>query len=328
MALLGQNRSHKHQKLNNYTIATAQKSQKRPARLRLWWWVPIGAIVAAILAVSLGSFLGKKAQEVPSIHDTPSKNPDAPSLDLLETGAIHGVFVSLKGIMDNTAYEVRRQIPSSATAVSLRLFDEAGSPYYHSEVAEAFGQRHGDLTLARIFGACADAEVYTDVLFPSVALKNTDVHKQSVLNAYDASMAKELDDAGADEILMMASLLGEDTLSLLSSESFPQKLAELTAAIRQQAPTLHIGLMIAPSLLSDSDYTAETDALALCTDFLAVDLSSYTTAEALKDFLSEAAVPVLRHKIRLLLPQWDEAEKAKADELLASYRIDNYQTVG
>ena len=321
--MAGNFNSHKHKKFNRYTASTSARRRGFSPYLIIL----LSAFAAIAVALLLGTFLGKLADSAPPI-DNGGENTDGKEFpDLLNTERINGVFVTLNGITDNTAQNVRSQIASGTTAVSLELFDEGGTPYYHSAISEAFGNKCGELTLSRVFeGVVADGNaLYSSVIFPSVALNNTDAAKQAVVNAYEAALAEELSRAGACDIIITPFKFGDGGYEI--SDDFAEKLLAYVISMRALSPTLRIGIALPLQYLSDTDHSLLIEDIAKTVDFIALDLTSKTELEDFTHAISDASLNILRRDVRILLSEKGKDELLSLTSLLDKHSMSNYQVV-
>lgn len=314
--------SHKHKKFNRYTASPSAKRGGFPPYLII---IPV-ALAAIVLALILGTFLGELADSAPSNEGGENLGEkDPPSL--LDAETINGIFVTLEGITDNTAYNVKTQIPSGSTAASLELFDKNGDPYYRSAVAEAFGNKCGELTLERVLeGTVIDGTpLYTSVVFPSVALNNTDAAKQAVMNAYEAALVEELARAGACDVIITP--FGFGSLEYRVGADFPERLSAYVTSLRALSPDLRIGLALPLEYLSNTEHALLLESISKTVDFIALDLTDKTDVEAFTDAISDASLNILRRKVRILLTESSEDELLLLTSLLDKYSMSNYQVV-
>ena len=309
--------SHKHTRFNRYTVASSKKKRG----FSLYLIIPISALLALIVALILGNYLGEIATPSPNTPDEPSNGtPNAPPL--LDAKQINGAFVTLEGIFDNTTQSVKAQIPTGTSAVSLTLFDSRGDPYYRSAVAEAFGNTCGELTLSRVFDALTtdSGTMYSSVLFPSSALLNEEGAKQSVMNAYEAALIEELAKAGACDIIITPFKLGEQPPTI--DDEFISKLSSYVYTVRGVAPELRIGLALSHEYFSNTELTLTTEQLSKTVDFLALDLTAKTESEVFSEALSSAATSILRREVRILICENNSEELIS---ILDKYSIHNRQ---
>ena len=321
--MAGRFNSHKHKKLNRYTATpSARRTSLSPYLVIL-----ISAIAAIVFALLLGTLLGKMADSVERPDEDVGENtpPELPSL--LDAEQIKGAFVTLEGILDSTAQNVRAQVPSEAGAVSLILFDQNGDPYYRSEVCEAFGKKCGELTLSRVFEGITVGErmLYSSVVFPSTALNNTDAPKQAVMNAYEAALIEELSRAGACDVILTPFSLGQEDYNI--DNSFVAKLESYVASVRSLSPDLRIGLAVPIEYASEDEHTMLLEELSKRVDFLALDLTSKNDLEGFSDAVSDASLNILRREMRLLISDIGEEETKTLTDLLDKYSMTNYQIV-
>ena len=310
------NKTHRHTRLNRYTRATS----KRKKSFSPYWFILLSAILALIAALILGNVLGELVTDAP--QEDQNDDTLSPPASLLETSRIQGVFVTLKGINDNTAYNVKIQIPSGSTAVSLSLFDEAGDPYYFSAVADSFGNKCGDLTLSRVFEGLSTEQglLYASVVLPpSRALANTDKAKQSVLNAYEAAIIEELYSAGAKDVIITASNEVE------VGEEFFEKLIAYVAAVKALSPDLRVGISLGVEYYANVELAADVERLSNICDFLALDLTEISDLAELEASLNEASVNILRRSLRLLLSYNNAKYADSVIEILNGYSMSNWQ---
>ena len=321
--MAGRFNSHKHKKLNRYTASTSAKRMSFSPYLIIL----ISALAAVIVALLLGTFLGKMADSAPKPEDNAKedKNPEPPSL--LDAKQIKGAFVTLEGILDSTAQNVRAQIPSDSEAVSLILFDKNGDPYYRSEICEAFEKKCGELTLSRVFEGITVGErmLYSSVVFPTLALNNADAPKQAVMNAYEASLIEELARAGACDVILTPFSFGDEDYGI--DNSFVAKLETYVVLVRALCPSIRIGLAMPIEYASENDHAMLLEELSKRVDFIALDLTERTDIESFSDAISDASLNILRRDIRLLISDIGEEETKTLTDLLDKYSMTNYQIV-
>lgn len=307
--------SHKHTRLVNY----GRKRSQRRFSFRLWFIIPIAALLAFVAALILGNTLGEIAVPGEGTQSTETQSKDS-SYTPQGNKQIHGFFVSLRGVTYDTAGEVSRQIPDGALAVSMELFDSSGRPYYSSSVAEAFGKECGELTLKNAFKPIIEGGLYSSVLFPSSLLKTDDENKYAVISAYEATLAKELSIAGADEAVVYFSPLGSSGTEL-STRSF-ELMTDYIKAMRGQAEGLRIGIVLSVTDLKAFAGSAELERLCAAADFCAADLTGFTDTQKLTDTLVPLASTVLRHEMRLIV-----SANGKNEEYL-SYQSELFHKLG
>lgn len=315
--------SHRHTKLKKYT-------KRRPSRrsgFRLWYIIPIAALLAFIVALILGNLLGEIASDTGKSESTPSGSgvtlPEAQG-----SVSINASHVTLKGIYDNTAAEVRAQIPSGAEAVAMTLFDENGDPYYLSPTAASFGNKCGELTLKNVFRPISERGLYSTVLFPSSLLTNDDELKNAVIGAYEATLVSELYSAGANEIVVHFSSLGESDPVI--TEGFLSLMTDYVSAIRAGSDKLRIGITLTPADLKNRSNAAVVEGLCKLADVCALDLTSIESGDELTSTLLELSPDLLRHEMRLILTRDGKSEEfiTAAEEVISRLGIVNVQYVG
>ena len=321
--MAGRFHSHRHKKFNRYTASTSTKR----AGFSPYLIILISAIVAIISALLLGTLLGNMADSVERPEDEAPKLDNGELPSLLEASQIKGVFVTLEGILDSTAQNVRAQVPSDALAVSMILFDENGDPYYRSTICEAFGNKCGELTLSRAFeGITIDGRLlYSSVIFPSVALNNTDAAKQAVMNAYEAALIEELSAAGACDVILTPFSFGDERYAIDSS--FVAKLEAYVLIVRGLSPSIRVGLALPVEYAANADHAMLLEEISKRVDFLALDLTSKTDLESFSSAISDASLNILRREMRLLLSEMDETDIKIFTDLLDKYSMTNYQIV-
>lgn len=314
--------SHKHTRLVSYK----EKRHRRPFKTALWMLIPLAALLAFILALILGNTLGEKVPDGEGESSTPHEivipNPD-PHGPI----SINAIHVTLQGITGNTAQNVSAQIPSGATAVSMTLFSDSGMPLYASEVAAEFGRDRGELTLKNTFRPVADKGLYASVLMPS-SVKNVPSLRLWTTAAYEATLASELWQAGADEIVVLFDGTGKGKSVL--ADGFTETAAEYVYSIRRQASELRVGIAITPADLLDSERANDIERLCGVADFCAVDLTAIEDPSELTNILLEISTTVLRHEMRLLLKNEGKSEEllAAADDIMGKLGMKNIQYIG
>ena len=313
--------SHKHTRLNRYTSAPRKNRGFSP-----YWFILISAVCALILALLLGNFLGELADTAPN-DDGSSDGGSEVKLPLpLDAQSIDGVFVTLNGISDSTTQNVRKQIPSGATAVSLQLFDGQGDPYYNSKIAASFGNKCGELTLSRVFDAFKNEEssLYSSVILPfSAALSNDDGTKQAVLNAYEGAIISELAEAGANDVIISVRITEDEPLYI--DEVFLERLTQYVYTVRGLCPDLRIGFSLPLAYFSELQYSALTESMSKMFDFLVLDLTEFDAPESFEVAINAASVNILRRELRLLLLDKDEEYNARILEILDKNGMKNRQ---
>ena len=310
------NKTHRHTRLNRYTRSTS----KRKKGFSPYWFILFAALLAVVAALILGNLLGELVTDAPA--DDPTDNTPSPSAPTLQASQIQGFSVTLKGINDNTAYNVKMQVPSNATAVSLSLFNEKGEPYYFSAVADSFENKCGELTLSKVFEGITTEQglIYSSVILPaSNALANTDKAKQSVLNAYEGAIIEELYSAGARDVIIT---LSDDTEI---GEEFFERLTAYVATTRSFSPDLRVGLSLEPTYYTNVELAADVERLSKICDFLAIDLTEISDLTELEATLSDASINILRRSLRLLLSYNNTKYADSLIEMLGRYSMNNWQ---
>lgn len=297
-------RSHRHTKFNRYT---GDVSRNRPrVGIGLWWLIPASAALAVIFALTLGNCLGSKVDGAAAStpEETPEKDPpvNSPVLpEKVDVGSLNAIFVGLEGITDNTNAEVAKQIPEGTGAVSLSMFLSNGAPLYKSEVAIASGKPSGELTLKNIFRYANENGIYVSVPFPSEALLSSDEMLWGMDAAYEIAMIKELYEAGADEVIIRCTPLGESGAFSIGNEDLVQRVCEYLSEIRIKVPDIHIGFMISAEDARDGAYTVDIDKINGYADFIAADMTGFNDAEELKAAANAALVNLLRYEMRVIV---------------------------
>ncbi len=310
-------RSHRHRKFNRYTGA----SSKRKRGFSPYLIILFSAIAAVLIALILGNALKDKIDGLPDPPKETEKIPAEDDPTTLDAQIINGIPVTLKNVTDNTYYSVLSQIPSGTTAVSLTLFNEKGAPYYSSSVAAAFDKPRGELTLGRVFETVGE-ETYASVIFPSEALMNTEEEKQTVLNAYEVSLIKELYEAGADDVII--TLSGEFPKV---DDSFIERLSDMVHSLRHHCDGLRIGISLPPELATDGNNALALESLSKTVDILALDLTEIEDQDSFTETLSRASINILRREMRLLIRNANEKELLAITETLDKYEMRNRQVV-
>lgn len=295
--------SHRHTKLVNY----GRKRSSRSFAFRLWYIIPIAALLGFIAAVILGNTLGEMVGETETLPPEAPAETSRPEVETVGTKQVNAVHVTLEGINDNTAFEVGRQIPDGADAVSMTLFDRAGTPYYHSDVATSFGKPCGELTLKNVFKPVKGGDLYASVIFPSTLLSVSDPNRNAVTAAYEATLIKELRLAGADEVVVCFAQPGTDG-EPLSAEAL-KTVSEYIAAVRLQSEGLRIGVALSVKDVKTYAGTAALEELNRLADFCSVDLTAYGSVEKLTEDLLPLQVEVLRYEMRLMLSSRGKTEE-------------------
>lgn len=320
--MAGRFNSHRHKKFNRYTASpSAKKSRFSPYIIIL-----LSAIAAVIVALLLGTLLGKMADSVEKPDEDAGKieTPELPPL--LEMKQVKGSFVTLEGISDSTAQNVKAQLEDGFDAVSMILFDENGDPYYRSRIAEAFENKCGELTLSRVFEGITvgDRMLYSSIIFPSAALNNTDSAKQAVMNAYEAALIEELSSTGACEVIITPFTFGEN---YVIDNSFVAKLEAYVVSVRDLSPDVRIGMALPTAYASEDEYAMLVEELSKRVDFLALDLTAKTDLESFSAAISDASLNILRREMRLLLTDPGDGVIDEITAMLDKYSMENYQTV-
>lgn len=322
------NGSHRHTRLNRYTGDVSSR-RKRRRGFRLWWIIPICALAAFVLALLLGSFLGSLVTgdgKDTSDSDPTETDPPLSPPETVHVGNVNGVFVGLEGITDNTYSNVSKQIPEGTGAISLSMFYSNGDPFYRSEVADAFGQTSGELTLGNIFKYAKENGIYVSVPFPSEALSMDDSIKGGVRAAYEFELIKELYGAGADEVIIRCVPFGSQSADLLRNDEYMERVTEYLHGLRIKVPDIHIGFMISADDAADGSLAGIIHTVDTYADFIAVDMTGSADTESLTASIEASLANLLRYEMRALLGNsGDEEQLGALLALLDSFGISNRQ---
>jgi hypothetical protein len=238
---------------------------------------------------------------------------------------IDAVFVGLEGVVDNTYYEVSKQIPDGTKAVSLSMFYSNGAPFYRSEVAIAAGKPSGELTLGNIFRYTEENNIYVSVPFPTSVLNEKADTLSDVKAAYEIAMIKELYEAGADEVIIRCTDFGGKSTYSSDDAEFVNSVCEYLSDLRRKVPEIHIGFMISAGDAGDASLATIIDKIDRYADLIAVDMTAFSDSEELKVAANSAIVNILRYKMRVLIGSSDEESLALKYQILDTLGMNNRQ---
>ena len=216
-------------------------------------------------------------------------------------------------------------LPAETEAVCVRLNSSDGTLLYKSDVAEAISSFTTADNASRpetLFSTIQRRELYISAALEMTALQRSDELLTPIMLSAYASMAAEVYEGGADDILFIAPTpTGELTAERI--EKLLSQLISLAEQTRSLAPNACLGFALSDALLSTSDSAEIIAALAEHFNYLSIDATNYgkeDPAEYLERKLgnSESADTqyyILRYGMRILLPSL--SDRALEEELIA-----------
>ncbi len=246
--------------------------------------------------------------------------------------SVKGYGVSLSGATSNSlADKVTAISKSGGNGLSFLARDDNGKELYSSSVAKSMGKQSGDgyVTINTITSRAAYRGYNTSAIVDVTAFNKKDDIERSVLLAYDAAVCAELCRGGIDDVIIR--LDGTDI-----SENNIDELVRFAESVKAIEEDSVIGIALTRKMLESSSAEVLVARLWEKYDLLALDISSdfkddgdpYEYAyENVSGKENQIFFYVLRHNMRVLLPELDDASVKKMAEAISDKGHNNWQTV-
>lgn len=281
--------------------------------------------VLAVLLIFLGNvfgntsdgrkeeILGTENDAVPQTTSTvPNANGYALSLISVNSGANSlSAYVSrARGLGGNTLGFAAR--------------DSSGREIYSSTIAQNTGKQaaNSGYTTLRSLQSTAGS-LRTSAGVDVKALGTNDAVYRSVLLSYDAGVCAELCLGGVDDVFIRITN-GE------INEANAESLLGFVDSVKSINPSAVVGLALSQKFFSTQNSDVLIHRFAEKFDFLAYDITGYTTSDGNHvDYVSKcvdvAQLYVMMYNMRVLIPSTDDATIANMIAALRSKSINNWQ---
>jgi hypothetical protein len=298
----------------------------RKRRIR---FIIIASVVAFLLIFALFLIIGTALSNKTHLYD-----PDADSnasddvtdaAGLAAAEKIQARALVLLTQDSSSLYSRVSALPSGTEAVCVRLNAPDGTLLYKSDVAGAISSFTTADNASRpetLFSTIQRRELYISAALEMTALSRADELLTPIMLSAYASMAAEVFEGGANDILFIAPIpSGEMTAEKI--DAFISQLASVAKQTRELAPDACLGFALPDLLLSSNNSAEIIAALAEHFNYLAIDATNYgkeDPAEYLERKLgnnenADTQYYILRYGMRILLPSLPD--KDIEDELIA-----------
>ena len=290
----------------------------RKKRIKL---IIIASSISLLLLLTLFLIIGTALSNKTHIYDpngedgtqVPTDNTSLPKAEKIQARPL--VLLTQDS---SSLYSRVTSLPSGTEAVCVRLNLSDGTLLYKSDIAgtiSSFKTAENASRAETLFSTIQRRELYI-----SAALEMTALSKQSefllpvMLSAY-SSMAAEVFNAGADDILFIAPApVGEMTQEKL--EEYTSQLISVADQTRKLSANACFGFALPDALLSAENSAEIISELSEHFNYLAIDATNYgkeDPAEYLERKLgnsesSDTQYYILRYDMRILLPSLSDRE--------------------
>ena len=285
----------------------------------------IAFLLLFVLFLIIGTALSNKTYLYDPSADSNSSADTTDTTTLPKAQKVQARALVLLTQDSSSLYSRVSALPSETEAVCVRLNASDGTLLYKSNVAGALSSFTTADNASRpetLFSTIQRRELYISAALEMTALSRSDELLTPVMLSAYASMAAEVLEGGADDILFIAPApTGE--LTAEKTEAFISQLAFVAEQTRSLVPDACIGFAIPDVLLSANNSAEIIAALAEDFNYLSIDATNYgkeDPAEYLERKLgnSESADTqyyILRYGMRRLLPSL--SDKALEEELIS-----------
>ena len=287
----------------------------------------ISAICLAVLFLLFlifGNLLNKKS-EISRAQREKSQTTAAPADDTAEY-SIEAYPVNISSGVDINA-RIKELSGIGVDAVSLKLTDAKGKLLISSEIAASLGYQSSAESLVDLSSVISRAKYYgmfTSAVFDLQFPDQKDAKQRAVTLAYEAALAVEIIEEGANEVIVRAPS---------ADVSATDMLIDFANSVKSINDTVILGVAL-PTDFFYQDSSAEAVAmLADVFDIIGVDASNVgDDKDALEHIemvfsVSNLKYYVLRYNMRVILPQISDDKDEALRDVLTENSIQNWQKI-
>lgn len=310
-------------------IGAQSAADNRPKIIKTAIICTVCLALIIILTVALGNHLRDRADDAmdsvsssdTTTPSTPSGGQDQPLLspyDPVTVPTIKGEYVVLSSSAGiDWSSRVSSLKKDGATAVSLVLYYGDSVVNYSSAVAQAMGLQSESNTKTNLYeamGMLRVAGIYTAGCFYPTFQNHTDPAVSNIYREYEAALIAESLNSDFLEVTVFG--MGCD-------ESAHIPTGKLFDAVRALYPSATLGVALPFEVLELAQRQLIFDNFSYVADYLAIDLSSCTTADALASALENAAPLIKKYNLRIIVSN----KLTDADQILTDAGYINWQKV-
>ena len=279
------------------------------------------------LTVLLGNHLKRQAENVDSLIPSDSSSTAGGTNDSSEPVAqydasavpvIQAEYVTLSSSVGiNWSERAQDLKQNGTTAVSLILYYGDSVVNYSSRVAQEMsyqGAQSGKTELSEAIGVLSTSGIYSAGCFYATFHQKLYPDIISIYRAYEAALIAEAVDAQFSEVTVFG--FGCDENGYIYA-------GQLFDAARELDPEATLGVALPADVVELAERQLLFSSYATVADYLALDLSSYTTADSLRAVLADALTLINKYNVRIIVSSTLDG----AEDVLAEAGIINWQKV-
>ena len=295
--------------------------------------------ISLLLLLALFLIIGNALSNKTHLYDPDSdKNPSNDTVEantLPKAQKVQARPLVLLTQDSSSLYSRVTALPSETAAVCVRLNQSDGTLLYKSEIANtisSFKVAENASRAETLFSTIQRRELYISAALEMTALEKAEELILPVMLSAYASMAAEVCNAGADDVLFIAPIpSGEMTKERM--EELTEQLISVADQTRSLAPDACLGFALPDILLSDNNSAEIISTLSRHFNYLSIDATDYgkeDPAEYLERKLgnnesSDTQYYVLRYGMRILLPSLSDKEtEEKLISIAEQYSSNNH----
>lgn len=303
-----------------------RRSIYRKRRIRV---IVITAVIVLALLVSIFLILGNVLFDKANEDDGETANTSADTLKndtLFSVNAreIKAAAISLDGTLNSISSALDSAKNGGYTSVSVTMNASDGKLAHYSDIADRLKYsvfNDTNISVASLTERAKDRSLYVSGVYYVSAFSESDELARSVAMAELTTVISESLRAGLDEVILIAPDITEEQCS---------EITHLVSEIRSFVPNAVIGFAL-PESIVNSKNAEIIDELANELSFLALDLTKYGETDPLefaKERVGDMLYSLLRYKMRVMLPSFEETEKQSSIvSAVESAGISNWQIV-
>ncbi len=310
-------------------IGTQAAADNRPKIIKTAIICTVCLALVIVLSVALGNHLRRRADDAQdSLSSTDTTTPITPSdgqstpsatpYDPVTVPTIKGKYVVLSSSAGiDWSSRVSSLKKEGTTAVSLVLYYGDSVVNYSSATAQAMGLQSPQNTKTNLYeamGMLRVAGIYTAGCFYPTFHNKTDVAVSNIYREYEAALIAEALNSDFLEVTVFG--MGCDT-------DAHKPTGQLFDAVKALYPSAVLGVALPYELLDMAERQIIMDNFSYVADYLALDLSTCTSADTLSAALTNAAPLIKKYNLRIIVSN----KLAQAEQILTDAGCINWQNI-
>ena len=282
-------------------------------------------VVLFLLFVIFGNRLNKKVEENRGGQTEEQTTAISPQNAATYSIAAYPVDVT---VGTDVSAQMKSLYSAGIKSVSLRLTDSNGKLLIRSDIAMSLGYQSKADSLGDLSTAISKAKYYsmfTSTVFDLQFLSENDAKQRAVMLAYEAALAAEITEKGADEVIVRA----PD-----ADATHTELLVDFAESVRSINDSVVLGVALPKEFFYGESSSEDVAKLVASFDIVGIDVSEVPnevqdTLGYIESVFAESNLKyyVLRYNMRVILPSVSDEQNEELTEVLSENSIQNWQKI-